>query len=127
MTKQHDNPQPQHQQQALPEKSSDNPMPPLDDLPSYDPDSLIQQTIRAYDDLGEVTSLHNWMYDALHAQLISEEGFEANYHDLGLSLVLAWLKQRDQTAKDNLQRVLEQLQAACDSTLKEPPALYCVT
>ena len=128
MAKQHDNSQQETlQNHPCDDPARDYPARRLKDLPSYDPDSLIQQTIRLYDDLGEVTALHNWIYDALHAQLLSDAGFEVNYHDLGLSLLFDWLKQRDQATKDNLQQLLEQLQAAYDTnSLEQPRALYCV-
>lgn len=89
---------------------------------------LIQlEAIQAYDDFGEVTSLHHWTYDALHAQLTGDMGFAPKYHEHGLSLLFDWLKHRDQAAKTNLSQIVEYLQSLPDpNTVEEPAPPYLV-
>ncbi len=114
-------------QDPLQNNSSDHSGPAPATPPSTLPESLILQTISAYDDLGEVTALHRWVYDALHAQLVSDMNVDADYHEFGLSLLLSWLKCRDQTAKNNIKQVLERMQALHKAdNIEDPPALYCV-
>ncbi len=90
------------------------------------PKTLIEQTLNTFDDHSEVVALHRWVYDALYAQMTSELGYDAKDHAFGLYLLFRWLKERDQTAKDNLKQLCEQIRRLSSAdTIEEPWAEYC--
>lgn len=93
------------------------------------PTSLIKQAVDTCDDLDEVMALHHWVYDALLALEGSDIMVDTAQHEFGLSLLLAWLKNRDAKAKTNFHHLLEDLQGLSKSVdcVESPRLIYGVS